>query len=49
MAGGGRSCQNSPTDKCVGVPDGTNCIYCTYKFVSGASCQNNPSGKHQLA
>ena len=49
MAGGGKSCLNSPPEKCVGVPDGTNCIFCTHKFVPGASCQNSPSGKHQLA
>jgi|SaaInlStandDraft_1057018.scaffolds.fasta_scaffold141880_3 hypothetical protein len=49
MAGGGKSCQNSPSGKCVGVPDSTNCIFCTHKFAPGASCQNSPSGKHQLA
>jgi len=49
MAGGGKSCQNSPSGKCVGVPDSTNCIFCTHQFAPGASCQNSPSGKHQLA
>ena len=49
MAGGGKACNNSPLGKCVGVPDSSNCVYCTFKFVSGASCLNSPSGKHQLA
>jgi len=46
---GGKACSNSPSGKCIGVPDSTNCVYCTYKFVTGASCQNSPTGKHQLA
>lgn len=48
MAGSNRACSNSPINKCVGLSDGTNCVYCTYKFVTGASCLGSPTGKHQL-
>jgi len=45
----GRSCFNSPSKKCVGVPDNSNCVYCNQKFVNNGFCFNSPSKKHQLS
>lgn len=43
-----RAYSNSYTDKCVVFPEGANCVYCTYKFVSCAFFLGSPAGNHQL-
>jgi hypothetical protein len=45
----GQSCFNSPSKKCVGIPDSTNCVYCNQRFVANGHCFNSPSTKHQLS
>ena len=45
----GKFCPSSPIKKCVGVPDGSNCCYCSQKFVTNGFCPISPSKKHQLS
>lgn len=44
----GRHCFSSPTAKCIGSSDGTNCVSCGHKFVQNGYCLTSPSKKHML-